>query len=233
MPITVEWHDLSVRLALTIAAGLLFGANRSERGRAAGVVTTVLVCLAASVAMIQTNLLLSITGKSSDSFAVLDLMRLPLGILTGMGFIGAGVILRRGEMIVGITTAATLWLVTVLGLCFGGGQLTLGLAGSALGLLALEVLKRLEAWMRQDRRVTLILSSVESGPIEEEVRAKLLAAGCRINSWDVTYRTAGDKSSRTLRCEVVWHGPRDDPRPPVSLDQLAQRPNVRMLRWKT
>jgi putative Mg2+ transporter-C (MgtC) family protein len=56
-----------------------------------------------------------------------DLMRLPLGILIGVGFIGGGAILRRDDIVVGVTTAATLWLVTVIGLCLGGGQLALGL----------------------------------------------------------------------------------------------------------
>src|SRR5262245_31798975 len=105
MPITVEWHDIALRLALTVVTGVVFGAKRSERGRAAGLVTTVLVSLAASVAMIQANLFLATTGKQSDSFITLDLMRLPLSILTGMGFIGAGAILRRGELIRGVTTA--------------------------------------------------------------------------------------------------------------------------------
>src|SRR5262249_41662981 len=163
MPITVEWYDIALRLALTVVTGVVFGSNRSERGRAAGLVTTVLVCLAASIAMIQTNLLMLTTGKSHDSFITLDLMRLPLGILTGMGFIGGGAILRRGEMIRGVTTAATLWLVTVLGLCFGGGQIGLGLAGLVVGLIALWGLKKMEARMGQDRHATLILSSAEGG----------------------------------------------------------------------
>lgn len=233
MPITVEWHDIAVRLALAVAAGVLFGANRSGRGRAAGLVTNVLVCLAASVAMIQTNVLLSLSARTPDSFVSLDLMRLPLGILTGMGFLGAGVILRRGEAIRGITTAATLWLVTVIGLCFGGGQIALGLVASATGILALAGLKKLEGWVHQDRRATLILRSTEPGLIEDEVRSQLLAAGCRICSWDVTYYLAEEKPRRTLRCEVEWHGPRGDLKPPVSLEQLAQRPSIRMLRWKT
>ena len=66
------------------------------------------------------------TGKPTDSFVTLDLMRLPLGILTGMGFIGAGAILKKGDIVLGVTTATTLWFVTVLGLCFGGGQWILG-----------------------------------------------------------------------------------------------------------
>ena len=105
--------------------------------------------------MIQTNLLLPLGGRTPDSFVSLDLMRLPLGILTGMGFIGGGAILRRGEMVVGVTTATTLWLVTVIGLCLGGGQLALGMTTLAITLLVLWALKRLEALIRQERHATL------------------------------------------------------------------------------
>jgi putative Mg2+ transporter-C (MgtC) family protein len=114
MPITIEWPDIALRLALTVVAGTLIGLNRSEHGHSAGLRTTLLVCLAASVSMIQVNVLLPIAGKSPGSFAVLDLMRLPLGILSGMGFIGAGAIVRQGSLVRGLTTAATLWFVTVL-----------------------------------------------------------------------------------------------------------------------
>ena len=127
MPLTLQWGDIALRLVLTIIAGTLVGIDRSERGQAAGLRTTILVCLAAAVAMIQMNLLLPMAGKAPDSFANLDLMRLPLGILTGVGFIGGGAILRRGNMVQGVTTAATLWIVTVIGLCLGGGQLALGM----------------------------------------------------------------------------------------------------------
>src|SRR5579872_3352446 len=184
MPLHPEWYDITLRLALTVVAGVLLGLNRSERGRAAGLRTNVLVCLAASIAMIQTNLLNDSRGKSSDSFAVMDTMRLPLGILTGMGFIGAGAILRRGEMIKGVTTAATLWLVTAVGLCFGGGQLMLGGAGTVLGLFALWGLQGLESWIHQDRHGTLVLHATMDGPSEEEIRTTLAAAGYWINTLD-------------------------------------------------
>jgi putative Mg2+ transporter-C (MgtC) family protein len=119
IPISLTWNDIALRLALTVAAGLALGFNRSEHGKAAGMRTTSLVCIAASVAMIQVNLLLPTAGRPAGSFVMNDLMRLPLGILTGVGFIGGGAILRRGNIVTGVTTAATLWLATVVGLCFG------------------------------------------------------------------------------------------------------------------
>ncbi|MGH8300249.1 MAG: MgtC/SapB family protein, partial [Steroidobacteraceae bacterium] len=112
MPLYPTWQDIGLRLLLTLIAAAVIGLNRGTRGHAAGLRTTILVSLAACVAMIQANILLPIGGKTAASFGVMDLMRLPLGILTGVGFIGAGTILRRGDLVTGVTTAATLWVVT-------------------------------------------------------------------------------------------------------------------------
>jgi putative Mg2+ transporter-C (MgtC) family protein len=145
VPLILTWPEILLRLAITIGVGILIGYNRSQHGKAAGMRTTVLVCLAASAAMIQVNLLLSTAGRPPNSFVMNDLMRLPLGVLTGVGFIGGGAILRRDNIVVGVTTAATLWLVTVIGLCVGGGQIKLGLVTTAIGLFALWVLQWVEA----------------------------------------------------------------------------------------
>src|ERR1700727_806205 len=123
MPLTIDWSQIAGRLFFTLLAGVLIGWNRGETGHPAGLRTTLLVCLAASIAMIEANLLLDTRGKPPDSFAVLDLAPFPLGILSGIGFIGAGAIMHRGNLVDGVTTAATLWFVTMIGLCFGGGQL--------------------------------------------------------------------------------------------------------------
>ncbi len=116
MPLSPSWTDIIVRLALAMIAGAVLGLNRGARGHAAGLRTTILVTLAAAAAMIQCNILLTLDGKQPGFFAVMDLMRLPLGILTGVGFIGGGAILKKGGSITGVTTAATLWIATVIGL---------------------------------------------------------------------------------------------------------------------
>jgi len=137
MPTTPDWTDITLRLLGALIAGFAIGLDRGEHSRPAGLRTIMLVSLAACVAMIQTNILLPTAGKRADSFSVMDVMRLPLGILSGMGFIGTGAILRRGNLVLGVTTAATLWFVTVIGLCFGGGQLMLGWVSTALALIIL------------------------------------------------------------------------------------------------
>ncbi|MBV8797139.1 MAG: MgtC/SapB family protein, partial [Hyphomicrobiales bacterium] len=133
------------------------GFDRDIEGHSAGLRTTILVGLAACLAMVQANWLMNAVGKSSGSFVELDLMRLPLGILTGVGFIGGGAILKRGDNVHGLTTAATLWFVTVVGLCFGGGQIGLGAAGGVLGLLILRALKLPELKFKQKRASQLRL----------------------------------------------------------------------------
>jgi putative Mg2+ transporter-C (MgtC) family protein len=126
MPLNPSWVDIIVRLLLVIASGALIGVNREVGGHAAGFRTTILVGLAACLAMIQANLLLSTIGKTSQSFVSMDVLRFPLGVLTGVGFIGGGAILKRGDLVTGVTTAATLWIMTAIGLCIGGGQLVVG-----------------------------------------------------------------------------------------------------------
>ena len=158
MLLSPAWTDIAIRLGLTMLAGSIIGFNRGARGHAAGFRTTILVGLAASVAMILTNVLLPTSGKTPESFAVMDPMRLPLGILTGVGFIGGGTILKRGDLVTGVTTAATLWLMTVIGLCFGSGQLTLGVISTLLAVFTLWTLKWVDLVIPREHRAMLVVT---------------------------------------------------------------------------
>jgi putative Mg2+ transporter-C (MgtC) family protein len=149
---------------MTMVAGGLMGFNRGVHGHAAGLRTTILVTLAASVAMIQANILLSLEGKDPGSFAVMDIMRLPLGILTGVGFIGGGAILKKGGSITGVTTAATLWIATVIGLCLGGGQLGLGAIATGLGILTLWAMEWIDLRIPREHRATLVVTTAPGAP---------------------------------------------------------------------
>jgi putative Mg2+ transporter-C (MgtC) family protein len=229
MPTHLGWQEIVLRLTLTTVAGALIGLNRERHGRPAGLRTTLLVCLAAAVSMIQTNLLLSTADKPSQSFVTLDLMRLPLGILTGMGFIGGGAILKKGDIVLGITTAATLWFVTVIGLCFGGGQLGLGIAALAIGMFVLMGLKRVERLLPQERRATLRLRCALEGATEEDIRADILRHGFRLASWGVRYDHA--TQNWALCCEVRWRSRPNDPPLPAIVKELSRRPGVSMLKW--
>jgi hypothetical protein len=105
MPLQPTWEDIALRL-VSHGARRCCDRPKPRSPWSCGFRTTILVGLAASASMIQANLLLSVGGKTPDSF----------------GFIGGGAILKRGDLVLGVTTAATLWIMIVIGLCFGGGR---------------------------------------------------------------------------------------------------------------
>lgn len=229
MPIFPSWSDIAIRLVCTLAAGLLIGFDRGKHGRPAGLRTTLLVSLAASIAMIQANVLMPTAGKAGNSFVVLDLMRLPLGILSGMGFIGAGAIVRRGNGLLGVTTAATLWFATVLGLCFGGGQIALGWAGLVFGMLVLTGLRPLESRMKQERHGTLVVIVTAGGPTAEGIRASLIAQKYRIASCGVVRAEGGD--NQKLTWQINWLASARDSSIPEIIQSLSVHPGVVKVAW--
>lgn len=230
MPLTLGWREIALRLALTVVAGALIGLNRGGHGHSAGLRTTLLVCLAASLSMILANLLLDTRGKSSESFGVLDLMRLPLGVLSGIGFIGAGAIIRRGSLLVGVTTAATLWYVTMIGLCLGAGDLGLGITGTVLGLIVLSPLKWLEAMLPIGQCVTLDLTIDGDNGVKEALLVELAAHGFRVVERAASLQRGG--AVRRFRYDIYWRGKLGDRGPAELLDRVAARPGIIALDWR-
>jgi putative Mg2+ transporter-C (MgtC) family protein len=209
VPVTVTTQDIVIRLLAAALAGALIGLDRGTRGRTAGLRTTILVCLAAAGAMIEANLMLAVDGKTSSSFTMMDALRFPLGILTGIGFIGAGAILRRGDAVRGVTTAATMWLVTVIGLVIGGGYFTLGAALVVLAIFVLSVLIYLERALPRDRVALLTVETEKETVVDDELRQSILNAGYRITLFSLDVHEV-----RQLRWMLKWRsseGPEDTP----------------------
>jgi putative Mg2+ transporter-C (MgtC) family protein len=224
------WKAIALRLFLAVLSGTLIGINRDEHGNAAGLRTTLLVCLAACLAMLQANLLMSTTGKAPDSFISLDVMRLPLGILSGIGFIGAGAIIKRGDRALGVTTAASLWFVTVLGLCFGGGQILLGIIAFALGLFVLSAMKQVEKLIPRNHHAHLSVTLTEGAPAEEEMRTPLESGGLRLRNWSVGY-DGGGKPYKAAS-DVRWRMRHGGVQPPPVVKSLSQQSGISGLIWK-
>lgn len=104
-------EDFLIKVVLSIVAGALIGIEREIRHKAAGIRTNMLVCLASAI----------FTHFSLSYFPLQDAARIIANILVGMGFIGAGSIIKENEKVIGITTAASLWLVTAIGVIIGLG----------------------------------------------------------------------------------------------------------------
>jgi putative Mg2+ transporter-C (MgtC) family protein len=197
--------DLLLRLVLALAAAALIGRERGANGHAAGLRTTMLVALAAALATALADALLTTRGKTPSDFSTMDVMRLPLGILTGVGFLGAGAILKKGKLVLGLTTAATLWAVTVIGIVFGAGQYGLGLAATVLCFGALYGLKFLDARLAQQHEGTLTL--VTAGREVPRGWSEVLGgARCRVTLLRRGFDAETVRLTSAYR--LSWDGPR-------------------------
>jgi putative Mg2+ transporter-C (MgtC) family protein len=230
MPLHVPPEQIALRLVLACIAGFLIGLNRDEHGHPAGTRTTMLVCLAAALSMLEVNLLVDMSGKAPTSFIQLDLMRLPLGILSGIGFIGAGVIIKQGKKVSGVTTAATIWFVTVLGLLFGAGTIGLGVVGSLLALVILWAIKYIEGFLPHQYSGALHLALSPDAPSEADIRAQLSAEGRSISRWSVSYEA---DLPVAIECETRWRARgRQFPGVPSFVQQLRSIQGVSLRAWK-
>ena len=131
--------ELILRIGLAALAGIVLGANRWLHHKSAGVKTHALVAIGAAVAVMS---VMSLEGGHSDNpqLASEAASRVLQGLITGIGFLGAGVIIHnaRGKRIQGLTTAASIWITTLIGAAFGMGHLELGLiAMAAIGIVLL------------------------------------------------------------------------------------------------
>ncbi len=230
MLIATDWTDIALRLGCTFAAGALIGLDRESRERAAGLRTNILVGLAACIAMLSAALLVPVTGKAPTSYVQLDAMRLPLGILTGMGFIGAGAIIRRADgLVLGVTTAATLWYVTVMGLCFGAGQFALGGTALALAVATLWGMKLFEGRIRHQKEGRLLLKLAPHAPGEAWLRAALANADLQVRRVSANLDPA--TGAREFRFEL-WCPPQTALLAPDFVQLFAQTAGVERVEWE-
>ncbi|MCC7281764.1 MAG: MgtC/SapB family protein [Acetobacteraceae bacterium] len=191
MALDPSWSELGLRIVLAVASGALIGLNRQRGGHAAGLRTTILITLAACLAMIQANLLLSVRGRMEGGFASMDVLRLPLGVLTGVGFIGGGAILRRGDGVTGVTTAATIWIMTVVGLCFGGGQIVLGAIATAIAFVVIVPVKSIDRLIRRELDARLTLRA--PGGIDPfAIAGTITGFGCEVRLAKLSRSSAGE-----------------------------------------
>ena len=131
-------HDLLLRPLLALVAGGMVGLERSFHGRAAGLRTYALVSFASALLVGIAQFLDSTPGGNTNVARVIQ------GIVTGIGFLGAGVIVKEGFSVRGLTTAASVWVVSAIGVAFGAGFLLEGAVAVVLTLVALSLLRIVE-----------------------------------------------------------------------------------------
>jgi putative Mg2+ transporter-C (MgtC) family protein len=151
----VPWEML-LRMAAGIVAGGAIGYERERSGHAAGLRTHLLVALASTLFMLVSTQFYYYQRYEKGDLIATDPSRIAASVVTGIGFLGAGAILRTGLNIQGLTTAASLWLVAALGLAAGGGMYLETVTATGTSLIALIVLRRVE-----DKRGHLMLRRAE------------------------------------------------------------------------
>lgn len=129
-------------IIISLIVGLLIGAEREYRNKFAGLRTFILISFGSCL---FTILSLKIGISNPD--------RLAANIVTGIGFLGAGVIFKDDNKIGGITTATTIWATASLGMCIGSGHIYLALLGTALVLIVLTVLSRLQDFIDNRHKI--------------------------------------------------------------------------------
>jgi putative Mg2+ transporter-C (MgtC) family protein len=198
-PLTLS--DISLRILVAFLTGLIIGWERESHGRPAGLRTTILTCVASALAMILSEVFFNeSSAATANSSWRPDPARLAAGVLTGIGFLGAGTILRHENMIRGVTTAATLWFVTVLGLAFGSGQFTLGFMGVGIALVTLHFMPRFEKHIRSDSYATLSITTTLDAAGDPELRNRIETLGPTIKTMKLSYDL--EKRQKTMICEL-------------------------------
>lgn len=135
----MEILEIILKLFLAVALGGLIGLERESSHKPAGFRTNILICLGATMMMILADLLIGEHNIASSEAA-----RIAAGVITGIGFIGAGTIIQSRGTVIGLTTATTLWVVACLGLLIGAGYYMVGLIFSIIIMLTLVLFRRVE-----------------------------------------------------------------------------------------
>jgi len=144
-PVSLADWELVARLMLAAVLGSFIGIERERLAWAAGLRTHMLVCVGACLIMI-----VSAYGFGSvlGQRVILDPSRVAAQVVSGIGFLGAGTILLRGEIVRGLTTAASLWAVAAVGLAVGGGLYLEATAATVIMLGILTIVKPFEEWLQ-------------------------------------------------------------------------------------
>ncbi len=177
-----------IRILAAVVVGGLIGLEREFRDKAAGFRTLIFICVGATL----------FTLFSAKLAGDRDPTRIAANIVSGVGFLGAGVILRDGGRVVGLTTAAMIWLTAALGMGLGGGQYTLVGAVTGVILIVLWFFPFFEHWLdrtREERTYELVFpASMEKFTALEKLFRQ---SGLRI------YHHQEIKAGAVMRC--AWH----------------------------
>jgi putative Mg2+ transporter-C (MgtC) family protein len=199
---TLDWPEVVLRLALAAALGAAIGLEREIREREAGLRTHLLVSLGSALFTIVSAYGFHAFLASGQSVVRADPSRIAAQIVTGIGFLGAGAIIRQGLSVRGLTTAATLWVVAAIGLATGAGYYSAAVVTTVLVILSLWPLRllthRIFLRFRPDHERLLV--DLEPGRSAAPLLEAVERVGGRIESLSIV----GSEDRRSVALEVEF-----------------------------
>jgi putative Mg2+ transporter-C (MgtC) family protein len=201
----ISQGEVILRLFVATALGGLIGLERESHKRPAGFRTHILVCIGSALIMIISQYaFLEFSGKLGY-----DPGRIAAQVISGIGFLGAGTILREGSTIKGLTTAASLWVVAGIGLAVGTGFYASGAVATGLVVVVLVVFDRFERRFILSKRDTLFVH-VSDRPGQLGAIASILGRyGVSIKEVDMETLGKGHEAGIHLSLEVPFSVPKD------------------------
>ncbi len=199
-------HELQTTLLRLLAAALaggLIGLERTYHGRPAGFRTHTLVCMASSLLMLITVFQWELLSEAPLETIRVDPTRMAQGIMTGIGFLGAGVILKERLTIRGLTTAASIWLTASIGIVIGMGLYSAAVLATLLALAILVVFRKIENQLRTMRYARLVLrfhrhDHMTEQQIKDLIEAQAIQCGSRF-----TYQL--ENEGKILQYQLTIH----------------------------
>jgi putative Mg2+ transporter-C (MgtC) family protein len=206
--VTSIWHDnyaaIALHLVFALAAGGIIGLERSYHGRPAGFRTHALVCLSSSMLMVLTVYQDTWFEAFSLDRTIVDPTRMAQGIMTGIGFLGAGVIMKEGLTVRGLTTAASIWITAGIGIMIGVGFYFPAGIATAMTLIVLSVFRWIERQMPIEFYANLTVAFTRSATLPEaELRSIVERQGFAVAN--MNYAVTGD--GLTFEYQMVIHSP--------------------------
>ncbi|MEB3101601.1 MgtC/SapB family protein [Ferviditalea candida] len=193
----ISYIELTLRLVLAAVLGGLIGLEREFGYHPAGFRTHILVCLGSALIMILS--IYGFTQFAAESNVRMDPARLAAQVISGVGFLGAGTILRTGVSITGLTTAASLWVVSAIGLSVGAGFYFGSVLVTVMVLFSLFLLNKLEKSFSQTKKFREIRIQIPDGSTALNVTlAKIAEFGLSIHKIQIENPIVGTEAEERV-----------------------------------
>ena len=162
-------HEIALRILAAATAGLCLGLERQFHRQPAGLKTVILICAGSSLLMIVSLRLAGAFATGESDFRLGDPARIAAQVVSGIGFLGAGAIIRQGLNIKGLTTAATIWLSAAIGLACGAGEFFPAGIALAIALCTLIIMEKIEEKVFPAKKIKTLrlICSSEAFSMEE------------------------------------------------------------------